>query len=69
MPESESEYFRSREVIDREPSEHFERERKTAYGGMPPVNVLIAGPTGAGRSTLINAVLRKPVAKTGKAGR
>jgi predicted GTPase len=66
LPDSESEYLQSREVIDREPSEHFERERETAYDGMPPVNVLIAGPTGAGKSTLINAILRKPVAKTGK---
>ena len=33
---------------------------------MPPVNVLVAGPTGVGKSTLVNAILRTPVAKTGK---
>jgi uncharacterized protein (DUF697 family)/predicted GTPase len=66
MSNSESEYFKSDEVAKRDPSDHFERERAAAYSDMRPVNVLIAGPTGAGKSTLINAVLRKPVAKTGK---
>jgi hypothetical protein len=66
MSSSESEYFKSDEVAKRDPSDHFEHERAAAYGDMRPVNVLIAGPTGAGKSTLTNAVLRKPVAKTGK---
>ena len=46
--------------------EHFEREHEAAYRDMPPVNVLVAGPTGVGKSTLVNAILRTPVAKTGK---
>src|SRR5690349_7880386 len=66
MSATESEYFSSDEVIERDPTDHFEHERSTAEAGMPPVNVLIAGPTGAGKSTLINAILRKEVAKTGK---
>ena len=66
MSQSESDYFRSSAVTDRDPVEHFDLERQSAYDGMPPVNVLIAGPTGAGKSTLINSILRTPVAKTGK---
>ena len=34
------------------PFEHFEREHEAAYRDMPPVNVLVAGPTGVGKSTL-----------------
>jgi uncharacterized protein (DUF697 family) len=66
MADRKIEYFRSSEVAGRDPVEHFDREQKAAYEGMPPVNVLIAGPTGVGKSTLVNAVLRKPVAKTGR---
>ena len=53
-------------VTSRDSLEHFEREREAAYRDMPPVNVLVAGPTGVGKSTLVNAILRTPVAKTGK---
>ena len=53
-------------VTRRDSFEHFEREREAAYRDMPPVNVLVAGPTGVGKSTLVNAILRTPVAKTGK---
>jgi predicted GTPase len=65
MADRDIEYFRSREVADRDPVEHFDREQHAAYEGMPPVNVLIAGPTGVGKSTLVNAVLRKPVGQDG----
>jgi uncharacterized protein (DUF697 family)/predicted GTPase len=61
-----SDYFRSPAVTERDPVDHYDREHQAAYAGMPPVNVLIAGPTGAGKSTLINSILRQPVAKTGK---
>jgi uncharacterized protein (DUF697 family)/predicted GTPase len=61
-----SDYFRSPAVTDRDPVDHYDREHAAALAGMPPVNVLIAGPTGAGKSTLINSILRQPVAKTGK---
>jgi uncharacterized protein (DUF697 family)/GTP-binding protein EngB required for normal cell division len=53
-------------VTSRDSFEHFEREHEAAYRDMPPVNVLVAGPTGVGKSTLVNAILRTPVAKTGK---
>src|SRR4051812_9760399 len=66
MPKQTGDDFRSSTITSRDSVEHFDRERQAAYGGMPPVNVLIAGPTGAGKSTLINSILRQPVAKTGK---
>lgn len=66
MPNQPSDDFSSSTITGRDSVDHFDRERQAAYDGMPPVNVLIAGPTGAGKSTLINAILRKPVAKTGK---
>ena len=53
-------------VTSRDSLEHFEREHEAAYRDMPPVNVLVAGPTGVGKSTLVNAILRTPVAKTGR---
>ena len=56
----------SRGVIGLVPAEDLESSRSLSNEDMPPFNVLIAGPTGAGKSTLINAILRKPVAKTGK---
>jgi uncharacterized protein (DUF697 family)/predicted GTPase len=66
MADSDADYFRSKAVTDRDAVDHFNREHENAYAGMPPVNVLLAGPTGAGKSTLVNAVLRRPVAKTGR---
>ena len=53
-------------ALGRDTLEHFEREHEAAYRDMPPVNVLVAGPTGVGKSTLVNAILRRPVARTGK---
>lgn len=32
---------------------------------MPPINIFVAGKTGSGKSTLINAIFREEVAKTG----
>jgi uncharacterized protein (DUF697 family)/predicted GTPase len=66
MSGSESDYFQSDEVTSRDAVDHFAREHRAAYDDMPPVNALIAGPTGVGKSTLVNAVLRKKVAKTGR---
>lgn len=61
----EADYFRSEDVVGRDAAEQFDREEQHAYAGMAPVNILIAGGAGVGKSTLINATLRKPVAKTG----
>ena len=66
MDDRNPDYFRSDAVVNRDPVEHFDREHADAYQGLPPVNVLVAGPTGVGKSTLVNAVLRAPVAKTGR---
>lgn len=38
---------------------------KSEVAKMPPINILVAGKTGSGKSTLINALFRDNVAKTG----
>lgn len=58
-------YFRSDEVEQRDPADHFEQEREKSFGALARVNILVTGKTGVGKSTLINAVFRKPLAKTG----
>ena len=40
---------------------HYEEEMLK----MPPVQIIVAGKTGVGKSTLINAVFREPVAQVG----
>jgi small GTP-binding protein len=64
-PEEDAEYFKSEQIAGRDPLEHFDRERENAYADLPPVNILLTGQTGVGKSTLINSILREPVAKTG----
>jgi uncharacterized protein (DUF697 family)/predicted GTPase len=61
----EPDRFRSEEVLEREPTEQFATERAQAYAEMPPVSILVTGQTGVGKSTLVNAVLRAPLARTG----
>src|SRR5690606_6000829 len=62
---SDAERFRSDAIQRRDPTEQFASEEQSAYAGMPPVNILVTGQTGVGKSTLVNAVLRKPGARTG----
>jgi uncharacterized protein (DUF697 family)/GTP-binding protein EngB required for normal cell division len=63
--DADAEYFRSDPVAERDPVEQFEKEHDQAYSEMPRVNILLTGQTGVGKSTLINSVLRAPVARTG----
>jgi uncharacterized protein (DUF697 family) len=45
--------------------ELFSRERQRELEELGQANILIIGQTGAGKSTLVNAVFRKPLAKAG----
>lgn len=58
-------WFATDAVASRDPAEQFAAEREAAYENLPPVNIMIAGQSGVGKSTLVNAVLRKPVARVG----
>lgn len=60
-----ADYYRSESVEERDPLAHFEQEFHESFARMPPVNILVTGKTGVGKSTVINTVFRKPVAKTG----
>jgi uncharacterized protein (DUF697 family)/GTP-binding protein EngB required for normal cell division len=63
--DADARYFRSDQVAERDPLEQFDKEHEQAYGELPRVNILLTGQTGVGKSTLINSVLRSPVARTG----
>ncbi|UUX32958.1 YcjF family protein [Fundicoccus culcitae] len=41
------------------------KKTETAIEKMPPINILVAGKTGSGKSTLINALFRENIAATG----
>jgi DNA replication protein DnaC len=48
-----------------DPAVFFDREQQKAMQDLGTANILISGQTGVGKSTLINAVLRVPVAEEG----
>lgn len=59
------EQFATDAVAGRDPFEQFTAEEEDAYKNLPAVSIMIAGQAGVGKSTLINAVLREPVARVG----
>lgn len=50
---------------DRNPEDVFSDEFRRGVDGLPQANILITGQTGVGKSTLINAIFRRPLARTG----
>src|SRR5262245_37318718 len=53
------------EYNERSADDVFEEEFRKGADGLPRANILITGQTGVGKSTLINAVFRRPLARTG----
>lgn len=64
-PEADAVRYQEPEMGERDPIELYEEELKSAFDGMPRVNIVVTGKTGVGKSTLVNAIFRKPLAKTG----
>jgi predicted GTPase/uncharacterized protein (DUF697 family) len=55
----------SENLTARDPLELFSSEREQDAAELGRMNLLVLGKAGAGKSTLINAILRKPLARTG----
>ncbi len=63
--ESTTSSGRSVEEVAADPAAYFSAEQQRAMEQLGHANILISGQTGVGKSTLINAVFRVPLAKEG----